>query len=229
MEKYEKFIKRQRLIFGILFAAITLVCLVCLILALQKPVDVSVEEKKYYNDVSQTSTVDLTFKFDGFDGSAVPKGKIKIAFVDSSNKVIATHTLAATGQTVRFSDVPGNVQSVKIVSHTIKVFGGLSHENWYSVPIVVLVVLLAFLPFLLTLSLNFSTFNVGETVVSVYSGFRNHKLFINDELADEYMSVIYYTPIILSSKTADGKKIEVRISPSNKVTVKCDDKLLRKN
>ena len=90
----------------------------------------------------------------------------------------------------------------------------------YGSPFVIAFLITAFL-------ISYKEYNYDGNIISVYSGWYHHTLRINGELYDEHNTLFNYTPIILS--TIFGEDIiEAKISLTNRIAVKVNNKLINK-
>lgn len=80
--------------------------------------------------------------------------------------------------------------------------------------------------FISTLLLSYKEYVIDDKIISVYVGFYHHTLRINGEKYDEHNTIMTFTPIRLSTTLENGRKIEVIISLTNRISTKLNDKIL---
>lgn len=80
--------------------------------------------------------------------------------------------------------------------------------------------------FVCTLCLHCKTYTFKGNSIVVYAGFCNHYIKANGVKCDEHITLISFTPIVMSCKLDDGTMLKATISMSNRIALKADDKLL---
>lgn len=75
--------------------------------------------------------------------------------------------------------------------------------------------------------ISYKEYNYKDRVISIYAGWYHHTLRIDGELCDEHNTLVSHTAITLST-TLDGEIIEARITLSNRISVKVNNKLLKR-
>ena len=79
--------------------------------------------------------------------------------------------------------------------------------------------------FISALLISYKEYEFNEKIISVYAGWYHHTLRIDGELYDEHNTIVSYSPIYLST-TVDDYYIEARITLTNRISVKVNDKLI---
>lgn len=93
----------------------------------------------------------------------------------------------------------------------------------YILPFIDFIILLIFV---CTLCLHCKTYTFRGNSIVVYAGFCNHYIKANGVKCDEHITLISFTPIVMSCKLDDGTMLKATISMSNRIALKANDKLL---
>lgn len=91
--------------------------------------------------------------------------------------------------------------------------------------IIICLILIFMLSLCFPLLCQYKEYTVGKHIIGVYAGVYDHFLQRDGRRVDEYKSSFYLAAINLSGKT-DGISIDVKITPSNKITVKVDGNMI---
>ena len=84
--------------------------------------------------------------------------------------------------------------------------------------------------FISSFQLRYKEYSYQGKLISVYAGWCNNYLKIDDEKFDEHTSSIFRKyPVVLSCITDSGEKIQATISTSNHISLKVNDKLIQNN
>lgn len=90
------------------------------------------------------------------------------------------------------------------------------------------VVIVALVIFIMSFFLSYKEYQYNTKTISIYAGFIHHTLRVDGKKCDEYNTLSSYVPIVLLTTLEDGTKIEAKISLSNRITLKINDKLYEK-
>lgn len=179
--------------------------------------DVYIDE--YYSGLNSTTvSVYLTFNRE------VDSGYAKIRFYDSSNNLLSTESvyLYAYGEKEASGTayVDGKVATYYLVSYSFEPASPSWHTIYYVIgsPIVIMFLIAALL-------ISYREYEYEGVIISVYAGWYHHTLRIDGELYDEHSTLITYSPIYLST-TIEDYTIEARITLTNRISVKVNDKLI---
>lgn len=89
-------------------------------------------------------------------------------------------------------------------------------------------VIVAFVIFIMSFFLSYKEYQYNKKTISVYAGYFHHTLRIDGEKYDEHNTLSSFIPIVLSTTLDDGTKLEAKISLTNRITLKINDKLYEK-
>ena len=179
--------------------------------------EVYINEYYEYLD-SSTISVYLTFNRE------VDSGYATIKFFDSSDNLLSTereylYTYKSTEASGTIY-VDGKVASYDLVSYSFEPASPWWTSLYYifGSPIVITF-------FISALLISYKEYEFNEKIISVYAGWYHHTLRIDGELYDEHNTIVSYSPIYLST-TVDDYYIEARITLTNRISVKVNDKLI---
>ena len=167
------------------------------------------------------SSIDMTLTFN----RPVNSGYATIKYYDSSDHLLETDREYFTAYGTKTAEsfliyIDGDVDSYEIVSFE---FEPTYEAGW----------MFAFLPFAIifliaSLLLSYKEYDYNGKKLSVYAGWFHHTLRVNGEKCDEHSTLLYFTPIKLSTTLDDETKLEATITLTNRITLKANDKLLNK-
>lgn len=173
----------------------------------------------YYNETD--CEMDVTFN------QKVESGNIRVAFYDIYDNILEVKTIYFYGygeETLNntFITVEGNVYAYDIVDYSdITTYKNTSPYLYLSIGGGL--VLFAFLlPLILG---SCKVYSYEQYTIIIYAGIYYHYLKINNEKVDEYNTTLYLSAISLSTTLNTGEIIQAKISPSNRITLKINDKL----
>lgn len=84
----------------------------------------------------------------------------------------------------------------------------------------------ALIIWLTSFTFKYRRFYVDDDEVEVYVGFKNHYIKVNGDIKDEIITSVTFSPMYLNCKI-NSHEIDVTISPSNALTIKCDGEIIR--
>lgn len=172
----------------------------------------------YYSSLNETSVkINITFNRDVNSGYAV------FNFYDASNNFLESKEiyLVSNGNTVNnlYNTISGKVDKYELISYEFSTVNTEFDLLWaFMFPAIIM--------FVATLFLNYKEYNFENVKISVYAGFYHHTLRINGEKFDEHSTLIYYTPIKLSTTINENTNIEAIITLTNRITLKINNKLI---
>ena len=178
-----------------------------------------------YDEYGGYSNCELELIFN----KSVSSGSATVYFYDKNDNLIDTEIadFYLDGDVVydNFYFIPGEVYSYDLSDMD---FVSNSTEMCVLLSFICFPFTLAF--FISSLTLKYKEYNYQGKLISVYAGYFNHYLKINEELFDEYKTSIFnFYPVVLSCTIDSGEKIQATISTSNHITLKINDKLIRNN
>ena len=169
-----------------------------------------------YSSYSNSSFCYLELTLD----NEIDSGYITIEFFDKQTNFLSVKTINVTSydNTVyEYFSVDGEVEYYNILDYSFNA----EIPYWiYSIAIIL------FLVFLITLLCRCKTYLYNGNVIVIYAGFKNHYIKINGKLADEFVSLLSYTPIRLSCLIDGNETLTATITITNNITsVKINEKL----
>ena len=175
----------------------------------------------YYESINTTTvSVYLTFN------RKVNNGYATISFYNSSGELLETKTelfyAYQKTEADSYFSVNGKVEYYELESYSFEVTNSIWLPIYYTYgsPYIIAFLIMSFL-------ISYKEYDYDGNIISVYSGWYHHTLRINGELYDEHNTLFNYTPIILS--TIFGEDIiEAKISLTNRIAVKVNNKLINK-
>lgn len=227
IQSTEKFNKEKfKSLFYKIFMSVLTFCYIFIpiIIVCSKPpltlIDYEAYIDDYYSYSNSTSVnVYLTFNREVNSGYAV------ISFYDGSRNLLKTENryFYSNGYTEVDSSfyISGKVEYYELISYSFEPVTPYWIRIYYVwSPFVILFLVQGLLT-------SYKEYNYNDRVISVYAGWYHHTLRIDGELGDEHNTLSRYSAITLST-TLDGEIIEARITLSNRISVKVNNKLLKR-
>ena len=216
--------KKKLLIHRIIWLSLTiLVILIPIIIKSCQPKLELLDSDCYvdYDESWDTTTCDVTLYFN----QEIYNGYATINFYDSSNNLLESveEYFFSDGKeaTSIYLSVDGNVDSYEIVSYDFE-------PSSYSGIFIIHALLIITIPMLISaLLLSYKECKFDGKTISVYAGFYHHTLRVDGELCDEHNTILFFTPIKLSTTDKEGNIIETNISLTNRISIKVNDKLCK--
>ena len=179
---------------------------------------------EYYSHINRTDvTIYITFNRE------VNSGYATVKYYDSANNLLETKRsyFTAYGEKIAESyliGINGEVASYEIESFE---FNTAFTGGW-----IYLFMLPAGIMLISSLFLKYKEYSYADKKISIYLGWYHHTLRVNGKKYDEYntimTTIMTFRPLRLSTTLDDGTKIEAKISATNKIFLKINDKLFYK-
>lgn len=154
---------------------------------------------------------------------------ITIVFYDSDGNVLdeVSETFYGPGETLTNSyiSVDGHMDSYEIIDYEA------TFPNDFSVFMLKIylggfLIIIAFVFSIVALLVNYKKYQINGHSIIVYAGFYHHYIKVDGNIVDENNTAFSLAPIVLSS-TVDNEEIKATINPSNRITVKYQNVLIR--
>lgn len=156
----------------------------------------------------------------------VESGYIKVAFKDDNGNLLdeKENYFYCDNKTMSSSfSVDGKVDSYEILD--IKTESNPSLLYWI---IFIYLDIFIFIFFICSLFLSCKVYEYEGNEIIVYAGWYHHYIKINGVITDEHNTLVSYTAISLSSTMGDGTNIDVKISLTNRISLKINNRLYTK-
>lgn len=223
--KFKSFIITNRVVYWTLF--ILIITLTPIIVSSIKPDEVTLVEDsatRDYDEILDESTVNMNLTFDW-----PCSGKVTVEFYDSSENLLSTQAESFysifdnSTFTVNFYNIPGKVETYDIISIESIPDEYAGAIFIYIFATIIAIVLLSLAIASLLLKCKIYEFE-GKTII-VYAGWHNHQIFENDILMDECKTGFYLSAIIIGYTDDNGNDINARITTTNSITLKINNRL----
>ena len=217
MTKEEKFIKIHRVIW-VLITAIFILLPITIVNTSQATI---VYDELLIDDSSTYSTrFDLYIEFDRY----VYSGSATVALYDASYDLISVENVSfyaddKVAETTFYVYESADFSSYEILNCEVQLFL-ISPYFLYSFLLIPLTMLIC------SFVLKYKETVYENKKISIYSGFFNSYIKIDNEICDKYCG-FNYGALYLDATLEDGTYIEVRISSLNMITLKINNKLIR--
>ena len=238
--KFDKFIKRNRLIFLLLFLFSFLliplgISTQQLIYELSTPDEVNIIDESVYSeyyDSLNESRVDMDLIFDW-----PCSGEVTVNFFDINEELISTETedFSTYGERssylLTFYNVPGEVYEYEIVSiNIVPDQSYLGEMLCIFVPIIFrYLVIFCFSTFLVLFIFSFflkcNIYQFEKKEIVVYAGWKTNQIFENGTLMDELITWNKRGAIEIGYTDEYNNVIEARIGSHNHITLKINNKI----
>lgn len=174
----------------------------------------------YYDSLGESRvTLELTFD------RKIYSCDVTIEFYDKNHLITdkVNETFYAYDDTTVSSSfyVDGEADSYAITDYNVTV----SNNTGIIVYCIYMADIFSLAMFICALLLSCKVYDYYGNTIVVYAGWFHHYIKVNGVKTDEHNTLISFTPIYLSSTMDDGTHLEARISLTNRISLKINDKL----